>query len=96
MNLELGLPAAVVLKYLNRRRLELAKSQPEHDELKTFVHKMRGNAATFGLPVLGFLAAKIEDELISRQAPDSKSLELWVNQLRLEVDSQIARSLASI
>lgn len=91
MNLDHGLPPAMVLKYLNGRRQELSVPVNDFAQLKTIAHKIRGNAATFGLPQLGSIAGRIEDELLSTN-PDSKALERLQSQLLAEVDALVSQA----
>lgn len=83
------LPQALQLKYLRSRKDEL--SQALHDDfnsdlkaLKTMVHKMRGNAATFGFPTLGKIAGEVEDLLTNESSTDPRPA---LGRLRQELES---------
>ena len=90
MNNNSSLPLPLILKYLNSRREELADLKNSKLELKTIVHKIRGNAATFGLPQLGIIAGQIEEALMAN--PNQlNALEQLTNQMKLEVEFQISQ-----
>ncbi len=82
------LPPALVLKYLLSRKTELSNWKMDPLTFRTVVHKIRGNAATFGMPKLGLLAGQIEDSIL-KNSEEFVTLEPLVSQLQSEVDSQI-------
>lgn len=99
METEFGLPPGMQLKYLRSRLDDLAKiSSPLTDagreELKIISHKMRGNAATFGLPKLGSLAAEIED-ILNIEPLATERLELLAIQLKQEIARTLDLALQS-
>lgn len=79
MEINPNLPPGFQAKYLKSRLNELSHLRsggPSLDlrVLKTVVHKIRGNAATFGLPSLGQIAGEIEDTLTMQPSSDPKPL----------------------
>jgi HPt (histidine-containing phosphotransfer) domain-containing protein len=68
--------------------LEGLASRGVWDDARRAAHRLRGSSATYGFPVLGGLAAAIEDALLAAGGPPGEDVRgrvaAWLDEARVE------------